>query len=599
MQYKITSSELRKKWLDFYIERGHKDVKAVSLIGDGNTGVMFNVAGMQPLMPYLLGKEHPLGKRLCNVQGCIRTNDIDVIGDETHHSFFEMMGNWSLGDYFKKEKTKWTFELLTKVFGLDKNKLCATVFAGNDTAPRDEETAELLEKVGVRKENILFLEENWWNLEGTVGTPCGPDNEWFYPKHEKKCSPNCDLTCDCGRYVEVGNDVYMQFEQLAGGKYRELSNKNVDTGFGFERNLAFLNGITDDYMTDLFFDAVSLVSKRAGIEYGSDAESTKAIRVIADHTRTAVMLIGDERGILPSNVGPGYILRRLIRRVVRYMKKLGIEFETMCDISKIFIEKVYRETYPLLFEREEFILSEIRREIAKFEKTLSQGTREFEKLIENMKKFAPNNNKIAGDKAFRLFDTFGFPIELTIEMAHEKGFVVDEEAFKKAFERHQEVSKSCEKGETKGGLAEQSEITTRMHTATHLLLAGLRKYLGESVFQRGSNITSERIRFDFSYDKPMTDDEIAKVEEFVNKQIKRAIPVERSEMSHDDAKKLGAMGIFEDKYGDVVSVYKIGDVSMEMCGGPHVKNTAEIGKFKIAKEQSSSSGVRRIRAEIE
>ncbi|MEG1581786.1 MAG: alanine--tRNA ligase [Clostridia bacterium] len=596
----MTSKELREKWLNFYTERGHKDIGGVSLIGDGSTGVMFNVAGMQPLMPYLLGKKHPMGTRLCNVQGCVRTNDIDNIGDETHFTFFEMMGNWSLGDYFKKEKTQWSYDILTKVFGFDGNKICATVFEGDENCPRDTETAELLEKVGVKKENIFYLpkSDNWWDLPGTIGTPCGPDNEWFYPRNDKPCSKHCGPACGCGRYVEVGNDVYMQFEQLGNGKYKELKNKNVDTGFGFERNLAFLNGITDCYKLDLFENVIKYIEKVSGKIYGSDAVSTRAMRVIADHTRTSVMLIGDINGIVPSNIGAGYILRRLMRRAIRYANTLGMATGSIAEIAKIYIEEVYNDSYPLLCEKEKYIIDEINKEEEKFLKTLEQGTKEFNKLVSSLLKFAPDNKKISGDKAFRLFDTYGFPLELTIEMAKEVGFEVDADGFEKAFEKHQEISKSVEKGVNKGGLVDDSIQTTRLHTAVHLLQAGLRKYLGDSVFQRGSNITSERARFDFSYDKPMTDEEIQKVEDFVNNAIKSAIPVEYNEMTLDEARKSGALGIFDSKYGDVVKTYKIGNISHEICGGPHAKNTAELGKFKIIKEQSSSSGVRRIRAEI-
>ncbi len=596
---KITSKELRKKWLDFYKERGHTDIGAVSLIGDGSTGVMFNVAGMQPLMPYLLGKKHPAGTRLCNVQGCIRTIDIESVGDESHHTFFEMMGNWSLGDYFKKEKTQWSFDILTKVFGFDADKLLCTVFEGDNNTPRDTETAKLLEQIGIKKENIFFLDKsnNWWDLPGTVGTPCGPDNEWFYPRHDKACGPNCGPTCDCGRYVEVGNDVYMQFVQLGDNKYAELPSKNVDTGFGFERNLMYINGLTDSYTTDLFQGVIKYLEKVSGKSYGVDSQVTKAMRVIADHTRTSVMLIGDEKGILPSNIGAGYILRRLIRRAIRYANSLGLNKGTLAEVGKIFIEQVYNEAYPLLVAKEQYILDELNREEDKFCKTLEQGTKEFNRLIENLTKFAPDNKKISGDKAFRLFDTFGFPLELTIEMAQEVGFVVDKEGFDKAFARHQEISKANDQV-FKGGLADHSIQTTRLHTATHLLDAALRYVISPDVRQKGSNITPERLRFDFNCDHKMTEDELKRVEDFVNDAIAKKLPVVCKEMTVDEAKNSGAIGVFDTKYGDVVKVYSIGDVSSEICGGPHANNTSELGHFKIIKEEASSAGIRRIKAVI-
>ncbi len=607
----ITSKELRKKWLDFYEKRGHVNIGAVSLLGDGTTGVMFNVAGMQPLMPYLLGKPHPAGKRLCNVQGCIRTIDIDDIGDESHCSFFEMMGNWSLGDYFKKEKTAWTFEFLTKELGFDKNKICATVFSGDENAPRDEETAKLLEEVGVKKENIFYLpkKDNWWELEGTTNTPCGPDNEWFYPRYDNPCSDHCDITCDCGRWVEIGNDVYMQYKKLEGNKYVELENKNVDTGFGFERLLMYVNGLTDIYKTDLFADVISYLQNESGKNYENDFEARKAMRIIADHIRTSVMLIGDKNGIVPSNVGAGYILRRLMRRAIRYARQLNLSEEALNNVAKIYIEKIYNEAYPLLLEKEEYILSEISKEVLKFSKVVDDGIKEFEKVIgglERKNQFMSQKDAnfvedrtITGKAAFRLYDTFGFPIEMTKELASEKGYIVDEEGFNEAFKHHQEISKQSEKGEFKGGLADSSYQSTRLHTATHLLLAALRKKFGSDVHQCGSNITPERLRFDFNVDRKLTPEELLEIENEVNNNIQRAIDVEFYELPIDEAKQMGATGIFDDKYGDIVKVYKIGDVSIEMCGGPHVKNTSELNKFKIVKEESSSAGVRRIKAILE
>ena len=605
----ITSKQLRKKWLDFYKSKGHVDIGAVSLIGDGTTGVMFNVAGMQPLMPYLLGKPHPMGTRLCNVQGCVRTVDIDSVGDASHFTFFEMMGNWSLGDYFKKEKTAWTFELLTREFGLDKDKICATVFEGNDSVPRDTETAELLLGLGLKKENIFFKpkSDNWWELEGTVGTPCGPDNEWFYPLNDTPCGrKNCDIDCQCGRYVEIGNDVYMQYQKTADG-YTPLKNKNVDTGFGFERMLMFLNGINDGYKTDLFTDVLAYMESQLGIKYGENEDSTRSMRIIADHMRTTVMLIGDINGITPSNVGPGYILRRIMRRAIRHAKDLNLDANKLCDIAEIYITKVYNDSYPLLVEKKDYILAEIQKEIDKFIKALELGLKEFDKVIfgiEKHKEFAKTKGEvvqdvISGKSAFRLYDTFGFPIELTVELASERGYKVDEAGFKAAFEEHQEKSKGVQKGEFKSGLQDTTYATTKLHTATHLLNAALKLVLGSGSHQMGSNITPERLRFDFPCDHKMTDEELNRVENIVNGWIKAKLPVSHVDMNKMDAVKAGAEHQFIERYPDVVSVYSIGDVSKEICTGPHVANTSELGHFKIQKEESCSAGVRRIKAIIE
>lgn len=604
----ITSKELREKWIKFYESKGHVNIGAVSLIGDGSTGVMFNVAGMQPLMPYLLGKKHPMGTRLCNVQGCVRTVDIESVGDATHFTFFEMMGNWSLGDYFKKEKTAWTFELLTKVFGFDKDKICSTVFQGNESVPRDDETAGYLKELGIKEENIFYLDKknNWWELEGTVGTPCGPDNEWFYPRHDNKCCDTCDVNCDCGRYVEIGNDVYMQYKKLEGGKYVELENKNVDTGFGLDRLLLFLNGLSDGYMTDLFKETIEYLENVSGKSYSEDKEAQKAMRIIADHTRTAVMLIGDKNSCLPSNTGAGYILRRLLRRAVRYCKGLNIDPKEMLAVAKIFIEKVYNDAYPLLVEREDYILDEFTKEINKFEATLVAGMKEFDKCINGMirkntfmAQKDPSYIKetmMSGKQAFRLYDTFGFPLELTVELATEQGFTVDEEGFKSAFKEHQEISKA-QGASAKGGLTEQNEQTIKYHTATHIMLAGLRKMFGTGTEQKGSNITAERMRFDFNLDHKMTEEEIKWLENFVNDAIKKEIKVEKIELPYKEAVSKGAYGVFNPTSEDqIVSVYVIGDVDMQICGGPHVGNTKELGSFKIKKEESSSSGIRRIKA---
>ena len=603
---KITSKQLRDTWLKYYEDRGHVNIGAVSLIGDGTTGVMFNVAGMQPLMPYLLGEKHPSGKtRLCNVQGCVRTVDIDEVGDQSHLTFFEMMGNWSLGDYFKKEKTKWSFDLLTKEFGLDPNKICTTVFAGDRGVPRDDEAVTYLKEIGVKPENIYYLTENWWELEGTTNTPCGPDNEWFYPIHDNKCCDSCDATCECGRYVEIGNDVYMQYKKTANG-YEPLANKNVDTGFGFERVLMFLNGLTDVYQTDLFSKVINYMCTNCGKVYGENVEDTKAMRVVADHMRTAVMLIGDINGIVPSNTGSGYILRRLMRRAIRYAKSLGLTGENLGQIATIYIDEVYNKAYPLLVEKKEYILLEIAKEIAKFETMLIQGTKEFEKVasgIARKNEFMAKSNPdyvpeyvISGKQAFRLYETYGFPVEMTIEMATERGLTVDMDGYNAAFEEHQELARSVAAGVNKGGLASGGEAETAYHTATHIMLAWLRKMFGEKTVQHGSNITAERMRFDFNLDRKMTDEEIKQLEDFVNTAISRKLDVTKVEMPYNKALETGAYGIYNGKPDEVVSVYVIGDVDKQICGGPHVKNTGELGKFIIQKEQSSSSGIRRIKA---
>lgn len=606
---KITSKELRETWLNFYKERGHIDIGAVSLIGDGSTGVMFNVAGMQPLMPYLLGAKHPSGKtRLCNVQGCVRTVDIDSVGDASHCTFFEMMGNWSLGDYFKKEKTQWTFDLLTKIFGLDKNKICCTVFAGDESAPRDEETANYLKALGIKEENIYYKgkEDNWWELEGTVGTPCGPDNEWFYPLWDEKCCDNCDIDCKCHRYVEIGNDVYTQYMKLENG-YAPLKNKNVDTGFGFERMLMFLNGLTDVYETDLFSDVIDYMCQKLNVKYNGDEEITKSMRIIADHMRTTIMLIGDVNGIVPSNVGAGYILRRVMRRAIRHARKINLDSSELIEIAKIYIEKVYNVAYPLLVEKEQYVLDEIQKEMDKFNKALDLGLKEFDKVIGGIERhiqFAKESGEdvkreINGKASFRLYDTFGFPIELTMELAKEKGYTVDEEGFKKAFSEHQEKSKAVQKGEFKSGLGNTGEMATKYHTATHLLNAALKLVLGEKSHQMGSNITAERLRFDFPCDHKMTEEELKKVEDIVNDWIKQGLSVHKEEMPKEKAVEIGAEHQFIERYPDNVTVYFIGDVSKEICTGPHVNNTNELGKFKITKEESCGSGLRRIKAILE
>ncbi len=597
---KVTSKSLRKSWLSFYEGKNHTDIGAVSLIGDGATGVMFNVAGMQPLMPYLLGRSHPQGKRLCNIQGCVRTVDIEEVGDASHFTFFEMMGNWSLGDYFKKEKTAWTFELLTKVFGLDKDKLCSTVFAGNDSAPRDDETAELLKSLGIKPEHIFYLNDNWWELEGTTDTPCGPDNEWFYPLNASAASPVFP-----DDYVEIGNDVYMQYKKTETG-YIPLENKNVDTGFGFDRMLLFLNGLDDGYKTDLFLPVIFALEKASGKVYDNGGEDRKAMRIVADHTRTAVMLIGDEQGVLPSNTGAGYVLRRLMRRAIRYCRQIGLNGEALLSCAKIFIEDIYGEAYPLLIKNEKYILEEIKKEADRFEATLAQGIKEFDKCVtslqrknEFMSKSNPDYVKetvIGGKQAFRLYDTYGFPLELTEELAREHNLTVDRAGFDEAFKEHREKSRVLEAGQFKGGLESHSQTATYYHTATHLLLAALKQVCSPDICQKGSNINEERLRFDFNFSRKLTDEEVARVEELVNGQIKLDIPVVMQEMTLEEAKNLGFTGVFDSKYGEVVKTYSIGEFSREICGGPHAEHTGLLGTFRIAKQENVSAGVKRIKA---
>ena len=591
---KMTSKELRKAWIDFYEKRGHVDIKTTSLIGDGTTGVLFNVAGMQPLMPYLLGKTHPMGKRLCNIQGCVRTNDIESVGDSSHSTFFEMMGSWSLGDYFKEDRTKWSFELLTEVFEIPVERLATTVFAGNDNVEKDIETALLREKSGFLKENIFYLpkEDNWWELEKG---PCGPDSEMFYITDKPACSEHCNPSCDCGRYIEVGNDVFMQYEKLDENKYVLLDKKNVDTGWGFERILAFLNTNGDVYLTDLFKGAIEILEEKSGIKYNTDDSTTYSQRIIADHIRTSVMLLGDINHLTPSNIGAGYILRRLIRRAVRHTKKLNLDTSIFTDIATYFIDEVYGEFYPNLVSSKDFILTELNKEITKFEKTLTSGIREFDKLITKLNN--ENINIIDGVNSFKLYDTYGFPIELTLELAKEHNFTVDIEGFNLKFKEHQEKSRSNQ-GEVKGGLVSTGEMETKYHTATHLLNAALKVVVNKDVHQKGSNITSERLRFDFSCDHKLTDLEKQQVEDLVNKWIKEDLEVTCETMSKEDALKSGAECMFIEKYPDTVTVYSIGDVSRELCGGPHVNKTGCLGKFVINKEEASSSGVRRIKATL-
>ena len=607
---KWTAKELREKWLKFYEDKGHKIIPSASVIPENDPSVLFTTAGMHPLVPYLLGQPHPAGVRLADVQKCIRTGDIDSVGDNCHLTFFEMLGCWSLGDYFKEQKVAWSYEFLTspEYLGLNRDQFAVTCFAGNDNIPKDEECAALWEKQGVPKDRIFFLgfDENFWQINRG---PCGPDSEMFLDTGKPKCSENCNPSCICGKYMEIGNDVYMQYNRVDDDKYIDATQKNVDCGFGLERNLMVLNGVKSIYLTELFENTIKKLEELSGKTYNDDGDEwTRSFRIVCDHIRTATAILGDDKAIVPSNTDAGYILRRLIRRAINHTRKLGIAQGSLGKIALTFVE-YFKDVYPEFEANKDRIVEELEKEENKFGKTIEQGMKEFQKVINGLirkKEFIAKSDpsavildEISGKAAFRLYETFGFPLEMTRELAEEWGYTVDEEGFKEAFKQHQELARAGSEQHFKGGLAEANEVTTRMHTATHLMLAGLRKVLGDNVYQRGSNTTVERIRFDFSYDKPMTPEEIKQVEDFVNDAIAKGIEVERKEMPLDQAKASGALGIFDNKYGDIVSVYKIGDVSHEICGGPHVKNTAEIGKFKIIKEQSVSAGARRIRAVIE
>ncbi len=591
---KITSEQLREKYLKFFESKGHKIIDSASLIPENDPSVLFTTAGMHPLVPYLLGEKHPAGKRLTDCQKCVRTGDIEEVGDASHCTFFEMLGNWSLGDYFKEEAISWSYEFLTgkDYLAIPKEKLAVTCFAGDDDAERDNLSAKIWETCGIPKDRIYFLpkKNNWW-IAGKTG-PCGPDTEMFIDRGYEPCSPECSPACDCGKYLEIWNDVFMEFFRNEDGSYSKLAQHNVDTGMGLDRTVCILNDKASVYETDLFDLARARLIELTGKEYGADEETTRAFRIILDHVRTAVFMIGDKRGIVPSNVDQGYVLRRLIRRAVRFGRKIDLPSMSLSEIAKCFIEK-YKSVYPELEENADKIQAELNKEEEKFSKTLVDGLKEFNKVITHIQ-----GSIFPGKTAFRLYDTYGFPLEITMELAKEQGFTVDEEGYKKAFSDHQAKSQANSEQKFKGGLADTSEETARLHTATHLLQAGLRKVLSPTVGQKGSNITVERLRFDFNFERPMTKEEIAEVEEFVNGAIKAGVEVVMEEMSIEEAKASGATGLFESKYGERVKVYTIGEFSKEICGGPHAKNTAELGEFKIIKEQSSSAGIRRIKAII-
>ena len=593
---KITSEFLREKYLGFFAERGHAVIQSASLIPENDPSVLFTTAGMHPLIPYLMGQSHPKGHRLTDVQKCVRTGDIEEVGDDSHLTFFEMLGNWSLGDYFNHQSIKWSYEFLTskKYLGLDPDRLSVTVFAGDDDAPRDEDSAKVWEECGIPKERIYYLpkKHNWW-IAGTTG-PCGPDTEIFWDTGKPACSDHCDPSCDCGKYLEIWNNVFMQFNRQADGTYLPLTQKNVDTGMGLERTVCVLNGFKSVYDIDLFQGAFAKIEELSGKKYNSDPKTMRAMRIIADHVRTSTFLLGDPVGVVPSNVDQGYVLRRLIRRAVRMANSLGMPKGSIAEIAKVYID-VYKDVYPELTQNHDKIIDELNKEEDKFSKTLVAGEKEFTKVISHIQ-----GNVVPGGTAFKLYDTFGFPIEMTEELAAENGYTVDVEGFKQKFAEHQAKSHAGSEQRFKGGMAEGGGIeTTYLHTATHLLQAALRKVLGDEVKQKGSNITPERLRFDFSFSRPMTAEEIAETQRLVNDAIQRDLPITCEEMPVEEARKTGAIGLFGDKYGEVVKVYTMGDFSKEICGGPHAEHTGQLGHFVIQKEQSSSSGVRRIKAILE
>lgn len=589
----MEAKELRNLYINFFKKRGHQEIKSASLIPENDSSVLFTTAGMHPLVPYLLGEKHPGGKRLTDMQKCLRTGDIDEVGDKSHLTFFEMLGNWSLGDYFKEESVTMSYEFLTKELGIPKEKISVTCYEGDEKVPRDEETARIWESLGIDRERIYFYgrKENWWGPAGQTG-PCGPDTEIFYDTGKEKCGPKCGPACSCGKYLEIWNNVFMAYNKDKDENYSELEHKNVDTGLGLERVLTVINGQESVYDTELFKDIIGKIEEISGKKY--DETTAKDFRIIADHLRASTFVLGDDKAVTPSNVDQGYVLRRLIRRASRELRKIGVEGIQMKDISKVIIDQ-YKDVYPELGRNEEFILTELEKEEKVFNKTLDKGLKVAEKIFEMI----GEEEVLSGGLAFKLYDTFGFPIELTQELAEEKGKKVDVEEFKRKFREHQEKSRQGAAQKFKGGLADHREQTTKLHTTTHLLNAALRRVLGDTVFQKGSNINSERLRFDFSFGRKMTAEELEEVTRLVNEAIQEGLPVVCEEMTVEEAKEAGAIGVFEDRYDKKIKVYSIGEFSKEICGGPHVANTSELGEFRILKEQSSSAGVRRIKAVIE
>ncbi len=579
----MTSQEIRQKYLDFFKSKNHAVIPSASLIPENDPTTLFISAGMHPLVPYLMGEKHPQSNRLVSVQECIRTIDIEEVGDAYHHTFFEMLGNWSLGDYFKKEAIEWSFEFLTKNLNIPIERLAISVFEGNEDAPLDKESIDIWKSLGISEKMIIQLgkDNNWWGPAGQTG-PCGPDTEIFYWNDNKEKAPK-EFNPKDKRWVEIWNDVFMEYNKTADGKFEPLEQKNVDTGMGLERTLAVLNNLDDDYKTELFINQINKIEELSGKGYDESDKITKAIRIIADHIKASVFIMADDKNIVPSNLDQGYVVRRLIRRAIRYGRELEIKNDLWTkEIAEIVI-KDYKDTYPELEKNKEFIFNNLDEEEQKFKKTLERGLREFEKGID----------------AFILFSTYGFPIEMTQELAKEKGRKIDIEKFNEQMKKHQELSRTAAAGKFKSGLADNSEETKKLHTAAHLLLAALRKVLGEHVTQKGSNITPERLRFDFSYNEKLTEEQKEQIEDFVNKVIEQDLEVKCEEMSLDQAREQGATGIFESKYGERVKVYTISEISREICAGPHVEKTGQLSHFKIKKEQSSSAGVRRIKAILE
>jgi alanyl-tRNA synthetase len=603
----MNAQELRSKYVEFFTSKDHAQIQGKSLLPENDPTVLFTTAGMHPLVPYLLGEPHPAGARLVDYQKCIRTGDIDSVGDSSHLTFFEMLGNWSLGDYFKDGAIRMSYEFLTspRWLGIPPEKLAVTVFAGDENAPRDDESADVWRSLGMPEDRIRYLpkEDNWWGPAGATG-PCGPDSEMFYDIGKEPCGPDCGPGCSCGKWLEIWNDVFMQYNKTAEGAYEPLARKCVDTGMGIERTVTILNGKKSVYDTEIFIPIIAAVERaiadghETDYVYGSNPEKDRSTRIICDHVRASAFVLGDPKAVSPSNVGAGYVLRRLIRRAVRHSRKLGIDggIPVLSPIARVVVDQL-KGPYPELEENRARIVAELDNEEQKFLETLHKGEHEFEKLLPGLVK--DPRKVMSGRLAFKLYDTYGFPIELTGELAAEHGLTVDREEFDAAFRKHQELSRAGSGQVFKGGLLDHSGITTKYHTATHLLQKALRMVLGDHVAQRGSNITAERMRFDFSHNAPMTAGELSRVEAIVNEQIKRDLPVTVAVMDLDAAVAEGAIALFGEKYESRVKVYSIGDFSKEVCGGPHVEHTGGMGTFRIQKEQSSSAGVRRIRAVLE
>lgn len=589
----MTANELRTMYVNFFKERGHKEIASASLLPENDPTVLFTTAGMHPLIPYLLGEKHPGGKRLTDVQKCIRTEDIDEVGDDIHCTFFEMLGNWSLGDYFKQKSISMSFEFLTNYLQIPAERLAVTVFEGDELVPPDVEAEVIWKNIGLTSDQIYRYgrADNWWGPAGQTG-PCGPDTEIFYDMGKSKCGPKCGPSCHCGKYVEIWNNVFMQYNKEADGTFTELKQKNVDTGMGLERVLTILNGKTNVYDTDLFLPIMQKVEEI--LEREGRVLSEKDKRIICEHTRTITFILGDPMKISPSNTEQGYILRRLIRRIIRLFKKADINTNYLCELSDVIIQQ-YKTTYPELGDNKEFILEQLQKEYTLFSKTLNDGLKKANRYLDNI----GHCGVLSGELAFKLYDTYGFPIEFSSELTSERGYRVDMDGFHKKFEEHQNKSRQGAAGKFAGGLADNNEKTARLHTATHLLNGALRRVLGDEVSQRGSNITSERLRFDFSFGRKVTKEELTQVEAIVNEAIAHNISVTSEEMTPEKAYGEGAVGVFSGKYGEIVKVYTVPGYSKEICGGPHAKNTGELVSFKILKEEASSAGVRRIKAVID